>query len=523
MPRLLIDAQPVDVPPGTTLLEAARQAGLAIPTLCHLAEKPNRQAGCGICVVEDLDTGRLLPACVTRADEVARIATGSPRVHEARRQTLALLLGDHRADCEAPCQLACPSRLDIPRLMRALAAGDFRRAAGIVDDALALPHLLAAFCAAPCEKRCHRRDLDAPLAIQAATGLAATLGAVGAHPPPAPPGGRRVTLVGAGPAGLATAGFLLRRGHACHLVERAPRAGGALWSVPGFPAAALERDLDTLRRLGATFAFNTLLEEGHDTLDSLARICDALVICCGEEEAPACARALGLPLTHNHLAPLMVRQVNGRPFPVFAAGAATHPVRMAVIANAQGRLTAEKVDAWLREGATAETPPVPAFRSHAGALPPAALASMANPLCREATRQTLTDTAPPGTLVREALRCLQCTCAKADDCRLREICAAEELPSTHGRHAERPAGRIHTGHGVVIEPAKCIACGICVRRSQVLQAPLGIAFHGRGYDVRIGPPAGHTWQELPANRLHDAASCCPTGAIATEMPESSAP
>jgi ferredoxin len=383
--------------------------------------------------------------------------------------------------------------------------------------------LLAAFCAAPCEKRCHRRDLDAPLAIQAATGLAATLGAVGAHPPPAPPGGRRVTLVGAGPAGLATAGFLLRRGHACHLVERAPRAGGALWSVPGFPAAALERDLDTLRRLGATFAFNTLLEEGHDTLDSLARICDALVICCGEEEAPACARALGLPLTHNHLAPLMVRQVNGRPFPVFAAGAATHPVRMAVIANAQGRLTAEKVDAWLREGATAETPPVPAFRSHAGALPPAALASMANPLCRDATRQTLTDTAPPGTLVREALRCLQCTCAKADDCRLREICAAEELPSTHGRHAERPAGRIHTGHGVVIEPAKCIACGICVRRSQVLQAPLGIAFHGRGYDVRIGPPAGHTWQELPANLLHDAASCCPTGAIATEMPESSAP
>ena len=516
MPRLLIDAQPVDVPPGTTLLEAARLAGLAIPTLCHLAEKPNRQAGCGICVVEDLDTGRLLPACVARADEAARVATGSPRVHEARRRTLALLLGDHRADCEAPCQLGCPSRLDIPHLMRALAAGDFRRAAGIVDAALALPHLLAAFCAAPCEKRCHRRDLDAPLAIQAAAGLAAAYGATDTSPPPAPPGGRHVTLVGAGPAGLATACFLLRRGHACHLIEREPQAGGALRHAPGFAEAALERDLDRLRRLGATFAFNARLAEGDDTLDSLARICDALVICCGEEEAPACARALGLPLTHNHLAPLMVRQVNGRPFPVFAAGAATHPVRMAVIANAQGRLTAEKVDAWLREGAAAETPPETAFRSHAGTLPPTALASMANPLCRDATRQALTNTAPPETLVREALRCLQCACAKADACRLREICAEEELPSTHGRHAERPAGRIHAGHGVVIETAKCIACGICVRRSQVLQAPLGIAFHGRGYDVRIGPPAGHTWQELPAGLLRDAAENCPTGAIAAE-------
>ena len=514
MPRLLIDDQPVDVPPGTTLLNAARQAGIAIPTLCHLDAVPNRQAGCGVCVVEDLDTGRLLPACVARADEAARVATGSPRVHDARRRTLALLLGDHRADCEAPCQLACPSRLDIPRLMRALAAGEMHRAAGIVDAALALPHLLAAVCTAPCEKRCHRRDLDAPLAIQAAAGLAATYSATDSSPPPAPPGGRRVTLVGAGPAGLATACFLLRRGHACHLIEREPQAGGALRNAPGFAEAALEHDLDRLRRLGATFAFNTRLAEGHDALATLARTCDALVICCGEAEAPACARILGLPLTHNHLAPLMVRQVNGRTFPVFAAGAATHPVRMAVIANAQGRLTAEKIDAWLREGDVAETPSEPAFRSHAGALPPAALASMANPRCRDANRQALTDNSPPEALVREALRCLQCACAKADACKLREICAAEELPSTHGRHAERPAGRIHAGHGVVIEPAKCIACGICVRRSQVLQAPLGIAFHGRGYDVRVGPPAGHAWEELPEELLRDATEYCPTGAIA---------
>jgi ferredoxin len=513
MPTLLIDAQRVEAQPGATLLEAARQAGIVIPTLCHLPEKPNRQAGCLVCIVEDLDTGQLVPACVTRAVEGARIATNSPRVREARRQTLALLTGDHRADCEAPCRLACPSRLDIPRMMRALAAGDFRKAAGIVYETIALPHLLAAVCPAPCEKRCHRRDLDQPLAIRVLKSLAATHGRDTPAAPPVP-GGKRVTIVGAGPAGLAAAFFLLQRGHACQLIEQQPHAGGALRNQPGFPETALERDLDTLRRLGATFAFQTRLGGRGETLASLAETCDALVLCCGEADAAPCARDLDLPLTHNHLAPLITRQVSRRLFPVFAAGAAIHPVRLAVIANAQGRQLAEKADAWLRDSVSPESPDAPRFRCHAGSLPSAALASMVNPACREAARQELTDQAPPDRIIREALRCLRCACLKADTCRLRAVCQAAELPNSHARHAERPVERILTGPGVVIEPAKCIACGICVRRSQVLGAPLGIAFHGRGYEVRIGPPVGHTWQELPADLLRDAADHCPTGAIA---------
>lgn len=510
MPTLWIDAHCVETPPEATLLQAAAQAGVVIPTLCHLPERPSHQAGCLVCVVEDLDTGRLLPACVARATEATRIATDSPRVREARRQNLALILGDHRADCEAPCQLACPAHLDIPAMMRALAQGDFRQAGATVYERIALPHLLSAVCSAPCEKRCHRRDLDSPLAICVLKGLAA---AHGTHPlAPLPATGKRITIVGAGPTGLAAAFFLLRQGHACHLVDDQPDAGGALRSQPVFSGAALERDLAVLRQLGATFAFNTRIDASL-TLEALSQTCDALALCCGEAGAAQVAHDFNLPLTHVHLSALDLHPVANRSLPIFAAGAATHRIRMAVIANAQGRLLAERMNAWLKGLTPANAPSRTPFRSHAGSLPPEALASMVNPDCRSPERRDLPDDARPAVIIQEAQRCLQCDCMKADSCRLREICTAAELPDSHARHAVRPVERILTAHGVVIELAKCIACGICVTRSQILQAPIGLAYHGRGYDVRVGPPIGCTWQNLPRELLHDAAAYCPTGAI----------
>lgn len=95
---LTIDGKQVTVPAGTTVLEAARSAGIFIPTLCHDPEL-TPWGGCRLCVVE-IERMRNLPAsCVTTATEGMVVYTASDAVIEARRTILELLLANHPMDC----------------------------------------------------------------------------------------------------------------------------------------------------------------------------------------------------------------------------------------------------------------------------------------------------------------------------------------------------------------------------------------------------------------------------------------
>ena len=71
--------------------------------------------------------------------------------------------------------------------------------------------------------------------------------------------------------------------------------------------------------------------------------------------------------------------------------------------------------------------------------------------------------------------------------------------------------------GVVVEPAKCILCGICVRLAETMDRGIGPAFHGRGFDMRIGPPLGREWTDIPPKTLLACADACPTGALARAL------
>jgi len=110
---LTINGRPVaGTPAGLTLLEAARSAGVAIPTLCAHPRLPGIGGACRVCLVEDEQTGRLVPACRTPAAPGASIVTDTPAVRAAVRSALALLRasGDHTScpTCEAAghCELA---------------------------------------------------------------------------------------------------------------------------------------------------------------------------------------------------------------------------------------------------------------------------------------------------------------------------------------------------------------------------------------------------------------------------------
>lgn len=98
MVTLTIDKKTVCVPEGTTILEAARSAKLDIPTLCYLKDL-NEIGACRICMVEVEGHERLVPSCNNVVAEGMVIHTNSPRVREARRVNLRLLLSQHDIRC----------------------------------------------------------------------------------------------------------------------------------------------------------------------------------------------------------------------------------------------------------------------------------------------------------------------------------------------------------------------------------------------------------------------------------------
>ena len=100
MVRFTIDGRELTAPRGTTILEAAEKAGIPIPHLCFLKDI-NEIGACRMCVVEVEGTDRLVPSCNTTILDGMVIRTNTPRVRDARRINMHLLLSQHRSDCTA--------------------------------------------------------------------------------------------------------------------------------------------------------------------------------------------------------------------------------------------------------------------------------------------------------------------------------------------------------------------------------------------------------------------------------------
>ncbi len=98
MVNAIIDGHPISVEEGTTILKAANDIGIGIPHLCFLKDI-NEIAACRICVVEVEGTDRLLPSCNNEVLEGMVIHTNSPRVRQARRTNLRLILSQHDSNC----------------------------------------------------------------------------------------------------------------------------------------------------------------------------------------------------------------------------------------------------------------------------------------------------------------------------------------------------------------------------------------------------------------------------------------
>ncbi|MCD7864609.1 MAG: [FeFe] hydrogenase, group A [Clostridiales bacterium] len=100
MVNLTINNKKVQVPEGTTILEAASQAGIRIPTLCYLKEI-NEIGACRVCVVELKNKDMLVASCNTKVEEGMEVITNSAKATHARRMNVELILSDHNTNCTA--------------------------------------------------------------------------------------------------------------------------------------------------------------------------------------------------------------------------------------------------------------------------------------------------------------------------------------------------------------------------------------------------------------------------------------
>jgi len=121
MPTLTIDNRNVNVPWGTSILNAARTVGIRIPSLCYL-EGVHVIGGCRVCLVEVEGARTLASSCSTPVAEGMKVHTNTPRVRSARRTVVELLLSDHGGDCQTcvrsnDCELQAVARdLDVREL-----------------------------------------------------------------------------------------------------------------------------------------------------------------------------------------------------------------------------------------------------------------------------------------------------------------------------------------------------------------------------------------------------------------------
>ncbi len=286
---LTINQQAVTATPGTSILEAATAAGIVIPTLCF--NKSLEETGsCWMCIVEIKGKNRFVPACDTPVSEGMVIETGNETLNAMRRQTLERIVEEHSGDCMGPCEITCPAGCDIPGFVAAIASNNDDRAIKIIKQTIPLPGILGRVCPAPCEDECRRHGVDQPVSICALKRYAADKDYGQAHrfiPEISPKTGKKVAIVGSGPAGLTAAWFLLCNGHEVTIVEASAQAGGMMrYGIPRFrlPESVIESDIATLIDMGLKFQFNTTF--GKDvTLETLQRTCDAVFLAIGAQKA----------------------------------------------------------------------------------------------------------------------------------------------------------------------------------------------------------------------------------------------
>jgi len=187
----------------------------------------------------------------------------------------------------APCRNTCPANVDVPIYIDLIRQGRFVEAYEEILRENPFPVVCGRVCNHPCESRCRRAQLDEPLAIRElkrfASDYAVSLNGQRPRPERMPLTGKKVAIVGSGPAGLTAAYYLALQGHTVTVYEALPVAGGMMAvGIPSYrlPKDALNKDIELIESLGVTI--KTGVRVGKDIAwETLRKENDAIFIAIG--------------------------------------------------------------------------------------------------------------------------------------------------------------------------------------------------------------------------------------------------
>ncbi|MBP2653168.1 MAG: FAD-dependent pyridine nucleotide-disulfide oxidoreductase [Firmicutes bacterium] len=260
--NLKINGIQVTARPGQTILDVAREQNILIPTLCH-DDRLKPFGSCMLCRVEVEGARGNMLACATPVTDGMVVRSETDAVNESRKTCLELLLSQHYGDCTAPCSMTCPAGIDVQGYIAHIANGQYQEAVKLIKEKNPLPLVCGRVCTRPCEDECRRNLVDERVGIDYLKRFASDYDLNSGNPyvpERKPASGKKVAVIGAGPAGLSCANYLAREGHTVTIFERWPRGGGMLrYGIPAYrlPKDVLDKEIDLIKALGVEIRYNT--------------------------------------------------------------------------------------------------------------------------------------------------------------------------------------------------------------------------------------------------------------------------
>ncbi|MDP2424152.1 MAG: FAD-dependent oxidoreductase [Bacteroidales bacterium] len=288
--NIILNGKKVDGIKNETILQLASRHGITIPTLCN-DPRLEPYSSCYVCVVEVDGMNNMQPSCSTLLSEGMAIHTDNEKTRKARKAALDLLASNHYADCIGPCKQTCPAGVDVQGYISMIEKGKYSEAVAIIKETNPLPAVCGRVCVRPCEIACRRNLLDegAAVGIDYLKRFASDRDLESGKkykPAIKPATGKKVAIIGGGPAGLSAAFFLRKEGHEAEIFEGAPKAGGWLrYGIPEYrlPNDLLQKEIDNITEMGARIHYNQRLGQNL-SYNTLKDDFDAVILAIGSQK-----------------------------------------------------------------------------------------------------------------------------------------------------------------------------------------------------------------------------------------------
>lgn len=193
-----------------------------------------------------------------------------------------------RKEALIPCAASCPVGMDIPAYVSFIRQGKIAEATELIKERVPLALSLGYICSHPCEDVCRRSELNQAIAICDLKRFSLEKNSTTEQASIEKTTGKRVAIIGAGPAGLVAANFLAKLGHSVKVFEAQEEAGGMLrWAIPEYrlPRSVIRKEIEEIKAMGVEILTNTLVKSETFIEELKLDRWDAMFLASGAQES----------------------------------------------------------------------------------------------------------------------------------------------------------------------------------------------------------------------------------------------